>query len=136
MSYFGKIVKNTVIMFAVGILLAYAAPAIAGWVGIANPVHSILWNGAFFGGFGGIHAAVEPIINKLFSDTPRHTLEEKAVRTSPAVALTLPGMGGAALGDEAPSTRFQDQVGSNHSTDLSFQEKLAAAQAQPRQTAI
>jgi hypothetical protein len=136
MSYLGKIVKNTAIMFAVGVVLALAVPPIlapiATYFGATAPSVSVLWNGLFFGGFGGIHAAIEPIINAFVGDKPRHPLEEKAIRTSPAIAISAPGHA-ADLAPEvqmdAPATNFRERFAPMHDARISQVEKLTASRA-------
>ena len=140
MGYFGKIVKNAAIMFAVGIALGFAAPALAGLVGIANPVTSVLWNGAFFGGFGALHAAIEPIINSITGDRARHTIEHKSVRTSPVV-ISAPGHAPVIadeIAQEATAQSFEDKVTSGNVRvgQGAFADKIAAQQAQPQEHSI
>lgn len=74
-----NIVKNGLTMFAVGMLLAVAAPYVASMLGeqvigqaamehaLATPV---MWTGAFFGTFGAIHAAVAPALEYVFGKEP------------------------------------------------------------------
>lgn len=70
----GKIVKNvivtTAVMFAVGALLAVAAPLIAEATGVAvaslGHTADPLWLGSFFGTFGGLHAAIKPVFDRSF----------------------------------------------------------------------
>ncbi len=71
-KYLKSIAKATVLMCAVGALLAVAAPAVAGIVGISLADVGIManpsWTGAFFGAFGGISAAITPVIERIFGD--------------------------------------------------------------------
>ncbi len=74
---FKKIAKAGALFFAVGVALALIAPPLASALGagvigeaalataIATPV---IWTGAFFGAFGAINTAMEPVFNKLFGD--------------------------------------------------------------------
>ncbi len=76
METFRKIVKNGVLLGAVGVLLALAAGPLAaltsgiiGAAGVAAAAHStetVLWTGVFFGGFGALHAAVAPVVDWVF----------------------------------------------------------------------
>lgn len=84
-----NVLKNGAIMFAVGLLLAVAAPAIAELVGeaalgeaaFAHATNTpLLWTGLFFGAFGAIHAAVAPALDWAFG-------QEKPKETAPAVAV-------------------------------------------------
>ncbi len=86
----GKIIKNIAVaattMFIVGALLALAAPVLADIAGVAVGGHTVdpLWTGLFFGAFGGIHAAVQPAMDKMFRRNPpqvseRVIVEEKTV---------------------------------------------------------
>ena len=75
-----KIGKGAIIFGVVGVLLALASPAIASMVGviggedlgiaamdIATKISAnALWEGAFFGAFGAIHAAVAPMMDWMF----------------------------------------------------------------------
>ena len=75
MEKFSKIAKGVVkaglVMFAVGAVLAVAAPAIGVAVGIAptyaaaaaalGHTASALWLGSFFGAFGALKATVDPL---------------------------------------------------------------------------
>lgn len=86
-----EVAKNGLIMFAVGALLALAAPPLAQLIGpqllgetafthaLATPV---LWTGTFFGAFGAIHAAVAPIGNFLFGDKPKEEAKAPPARES------------------------------------------------------
>jgi len=100
MSIFGKIAKAGALMFAVGVLLALAAPVIANGIGvellgklafehaIATPV---LWTGAFFGAFGAIHAAVTPLFDKVLgAETAEpHTCQSLAKSQGKGVCQSL-----------------------------------------------
>jgi hypothetical protein len=79
-KYLKSIAKATVLMFAVGALLAMAAPHVAVMAGLAATaaeavttlhIADPLWLGLFFGAFGGIHAAATPVIDLAFGDTKK-----------------------------------------------------------------
>ncbi len=93
----GNIIKNGAIMFAVGMLLGLAAPPLAQLLGasligdaafahaVATPV---LWTGAFFGAFGAIHAAVQPLYEHFFDKKTSPAAESKEKpRTRLIIAL-------------------------------------------------
>ena len=74
MEILKNVIKNTFLLGIVGILLGAAAgplasmmgPSIIGSAGMTAAAHSagtILWTGAFFGAFGGIHAALAPAMD-------------------------------------------------------------------------
>ena len=90
-----RILKNTIILGAVGTLLALAAPVIAGVLGFSTAVggatglglmahgaftaaSSPLWVGAYFGAFGGIHAAIQEIFsdNKDPAEAPQTSTKQ------------------------------------------------------------
>jgi hypothetical protein len=145
MGYFGKILKATALMFVIGGLLGLAAPALAGFLGFApgfveivttNPAFGALWTAGFFGAFGGIRAALEPVFDHIFPDKKYVT---EPSRSAPTVGLNLPGMGHASSMDkltEMADSKFQDMVGGRRATDMSFQDKMAAAQAQPHEQSL
>ncbi len=90
------IVKTAAIMFSVGILLAVASPFIADAIGpdlltqaVVDGVKdtSVLWQGAFFGTFGAINAALTPLIAPLFSSGS--SSNEVAVAKEKSTSITI-----------------------------------------------
>lgn len=138
MGYFGKIIKNTVIMFAVGVALAAIAPYVLAPIAVAlggtAPSVGIAWTGVFFGGFGGLHAAIEPIINRLAGDRPRHTVEHKSVRSAPVI-ISAPGHA-PVIADEVSPTHFQDKYAADRPVDGSFTDKIAASNAHVQEHSV
>jgi len=102
MSTFWKIAKAGAVMFTVGILLAAAAPLIAGALGegllgtaafthaMATPV---LWTGAFFGAFGAIHAAVAPLVDRLDGTAQRTEAAQAKIDAHINAPSREPGLG-------------------------------------------
>ncbi len=136
MSYFGKIVKNTLLMGSVGVLLALAAPALvsiatgiglsqalgAGILAATGTATSAIWTGVYFGAFGGISAAIEPAISRLFGGTA--TQPESVSHTA---SYNAPSHGHMLSADIGMESKFQNMIGPERANDLSFQEKLAAS---------
>lgn len=95
-----NVLKSGIGMFVVGVALTFAAQLIAPALGLE--IHSLtlsainhsnpLWNGAFFGAFGAIHAVVGPVVDNLFGDkkqTPPEKTQEiqKSEERAPSLAL-------------------------------------------------
>ena len=86
---FKKILKNGALLFAVGVALALIAPPLAqvlgpgilGEAAVATAVATpVLWTGAFFGVFGAINTALQPVFDKLFGeDKTSAVLESKPI---------------------------------------------------------
>ena len=76
---FKTIAKNTVkgalVAFAVGALLAVAAPVIANWTNVSMPDVGLsanpLWLGSFFGAWGALAAMVQPAVDYMFGDAKK-----------------------------------------------------------------
>ncbi len=77
-----KVVKGGVVLGIVGVLLALAAPALATMIGEATLGPTVfaqametpvIWTGVFFGAFGAINAAVEPMMDWAFG-ADKHTI--------------------------------------------------------------
>ncbi len=85
---FKDAVKHTLILGAVGALLALAAPVMATAIGpailgeaafahaMATPV---IWTAAFFGAFGGINAVVAPVVKKMLGEREESRADKKEV---------------------------------------------------------
>lgn len=88
-----KIAKSAALFFAVGVALALVAPPLAGMLGAgvigeaamatatATPV---IWTGVFFGAFGAINTALEPVFSKLFRDEKPEVAEVPPARAKEA----------------------------------------------------
>jgi hypothetical protein len=119
--YIGSIIKSALVMFAVGAMLAVAAPPLAVAMGLAETTaiaagsmafnSSPLWLGTFFAGFGALSAAVTPAINRCvdtlmngFSRKPaaQPDVAGKAVEASPAIMTEVH--------HAASPTHFQDMA--------------------------
>src|SRR6185436_12992284 len=118
-----NVVKNGLIMFAVGIALALAAPVLAQAVGgasilgaaafehaVATPV---LWTGLFFGAFGAIHAALTPACEFVFrGGKPKEAAAEKPSAPEPVkcqqVAVSLAAA--PQIAQENNPAKFQDAL--------------------------
>lgn len=102
MGYFGKIARDTALFAAVGAVLALAAPVLAyafdigGYNGHIGTLGDALWTGVFFGAFGGIHAALAPLLDKAIGVVAPEKEESKARAQEPAVerapAVPIPTM--------------------------------------------
>ena len=120
-----NILKAGATLFVVGALLAVSAPAIAVGLGMASSyaggaallghTSSALWMGSFFGAFGAINAAVEPMLGGLFGG------EAKAAETAApkkTIRLTIVG-----AGVDAPCAH-------NHAEALAARREAEQAQRQ------
>lgn len=107
------IVNEGVVMFAVGLLLALAAPHIADFFHIAPSVagtHDPLWTGAFFGAFGALHATVSPILSAAFggkdADTAGKMVGSPAKEQVPQINIVIQ----TSEPQKAGGTKWQDYV--------------------------
>ena len=141
-----KILKSALILGVVGLVLGMAVPVIMPFFvthglltqAFADSVlvsNSILWEGVFFGAFGAVNAAVDPIINGVLSlfgshdKTPESTIKQTS-KAAPAVIISHAGHPDLAPEQDQPpqpTTKFQDRVGGPRASDLSFEEKIAAS---------
>lgn len=87
---FKNVVKNTALLFAIGVAVSYAAPVVIGMltgagIGVGATVAShaatapagALWLGVVFGAFGGLHVAMAPMFDKLFGKDEAPQAQEK-----------------------------------------------------------
>ena len=93
MSPFMNMVKNGLLLFAVGIAVAFVAPVLANLIGptlmgagmahAATSTATALWTGLVFGSFGAIHTLFTPIADKIFGEDketkPAHSSKEAAI---------------------------------------------------------
>lgn len=121
----GNVIKNVVksglVMFAVGAALSVVAPLIALAVGIVpagagyagavaalGHTADVLWLGSFFGAFGAIHAAVEPLLTAVFSKNKSQDSLPSLSSDAPDVACVNIALQNA--GPEQQASHFRDAV--------------------------
>lgn len=118
-----NIAKHTLTFFAVGVVLAFAAPYLAAGIGLSEAAvaavaatHTPLWTGVFFGAFGGINAAIAPAFDWVFSGKSEAKIPEhhaSAEKSSPSVTVNI----------GTPQTTIE------HAPEKKFQTMLAAQEA-------
>lgn len=149
MGYFGKIIKNTLMFAAVGAILAVAVGPVllpvAEYLGLTSsmipivgegfkkaiefgPAANAAWGATFFGAFGGIEAAIEPVFNIFSSGKPRgHSVAGPTVHYSQqpdlAVAPELPSRQPELVVNN--SRKFTDMLSASKAP-ANFQDKLGA----------
>ena len=121
--------KGFMVLGIVGVLLALASPAIATMV---SPILSesmrtfatetatklsanALWEGAFFGGFGALHAAVVPMMDWVFGD------KKEAAAAAPVKVASCSGHGhGVNITNlqMQPDVDVAVEAGTNHHTQM------------------
>ena len=121
------IVNSTVVMFAVGVLLAVAAPYVAKFLNISPEAmgkDDVFGTGAFFGAFGGIHAAVAPLLKEAFRDKNDRAREVSVAKEKspgltqeqvPQVNITVQHFHEP---EKNSGTQWQEYVSAEHTTDL------------------
>jgi len=102
MSLFKNIVKNTLLLFAVGVAVAFVAPVVAGLLGntimgqtgmehALTSVAGSMWTGIVFGAFGGLHAALSPIADKIFGKDKGDKSTQPSKEQAVGRAIAAPG---------------------------------------------
>jgi hypothetical protein len=128
-KYALNIIKTAAVMFAVGVMLALAAPHVAVAVGLAETTAGAasvigastvnpLWLGSFFGLFGAISTAATPVIGWSVDKASNALSRKKKTET---LDLSLPE--GAPVANLSAHQQLQN---STHFQDLLAAKKAAA----------
>lgn len=123
-----NVVKSALVMFAVGAILAVAAPYVGAAAGIVPSVAAAteilgtsanpLWLGSFFGMFGAASSALSPVINGTV-DKVAGMFTRKKVDGQALSAIAAASVAGGLMQDASPallpdpalgSTQFRDMV--------------------------